>query len=75
MNLYQIKLDMYEGYTDSNEIYPSYLLTHKDKLTQEKLQYYVNLAKMDMEHYPSFKDLPGYMERYGFEQVITAYFE
>ena len=71
MNIYQIKYDDDHEYCDD----APFLVTHEKQFTKAQLQNIIASARFDMGHFNSYEELPHYLEKYGFKQIVTAYYE
>ena len=77
MYLYQAKFDRYE-YMMENEgdIYPVMLFQHYNLYTKEQFQKIINKCRKEMRNdVVSFHYLPEYLKEFGFDEVVTGYFD
>ncbi len=69
MFIYQVKEVYSEDPAES-----TLLFTHSKKYTEEEFKKIITAVKFDMGHFESLRDLPRYLEKYGFEEVVSCYY-
>ena len=75
MFIYQVKYFGMRYEEQDDESIKTKVFIHENLYSEDEFQNFINLAKMDMGHYTSFKDLPKYLNKYGFNTPIVGYFE
>lgn len=73
MNIYQIVYDKHDQLTGDDYETPI-LLTNEKKYTQKEFQDIIKSEKFSLGYNSDFEDLILELEKYGFERIVTGYF-